>query len=118
MLLSIVPFDIKAEIWINKRYRDGFTLIERNTLIPCKKSETISDDECTIVVSFLRKRFSIDVKELFRYKPKSIELVVDIDANTNIRFVFRDKEFNKEIFMSQTEIFNYEEKIYNEDTPW
>lgn len=118
LLLSIVPFDIKAEIWINKRYRDGFTLIERNTLIPCKKSETISDDECTIVVSFLRKRFSIDVKELFRYKPKSIELVVDIDANTIIRFVFRDKEFNKKIFMSQTEIFNYEEKIYNEDTPW
>lgn len=110
LLLSIVPFDIKAEIWINKRYRDGFTLIERNTLIPCKKSETISDDECTIVVSFLRKRFSIDIKELFRYKPKLIELVVDIDANTNIRFVFRDKEFNKEIFMSQTKILNYEEK--------
>lgn len=111
LLLSIVPFDIKAEIWINKRYRDGFTLIERNTRIPCKKSEIISDDECTIVVSFLRKRFSIDVKELFGYKPNSIKLVVDVDTNTNIGFVFGDKELNKEIFMSQTEIFNYEEKI-------
>ena len=118
LLFSKMPFGIKAEVWINERYRDNFTLIERNTAIPCKKTETICDDDCSIVISFLGKRFSINVKELFRYKPKSLELTVDIDANTRIRFVFRDKEMKKEISISQTEIFNYEVKTNNEDTTW
>lgn len=118
LLFSKMPFGIKAEVWINERYRDNFTLIERNTAIPCKKTETICDDDCSIVISFLGKSFSINVKELFRYKPKSLELTVDIDANTRIRFVFRDKEMKKEISISQTEIFNYEVKTNNEDTTW
>ena len=113
-----MPFGIKAEVWINERYRDNFTFIERNTAIPCKKTETICDDDCSIVISFLGKRFSINVKELFRYKPKSLDLTVDIDANTRIEFVFRDKEMKKEISISQTEIFNYEVKTNNEDTTW
>lgn len=118
LLISKMPFGIKAEVWINERYRDNFTLIERNTAIPCKKTETICDDDCSIVISFLGKRFSINVKELFRYKPKSLDLTVDIDANTRIEFVFRDKEMKKEISISQTEIFNYEVKTNNEDTTW
>lgn len=118
LLESMMPFGIKAEVWINGRYRDNFTLIERNTTIPCKKTETICDDDCSIVISFLGKRFSVNVQELFRYKPKSLELTVDIDANTRIRFVFRDKEMKKEISISQTEIFNYEVKTNNEDTTW
>ena len=118
VLLSMMPFAIKAEEWINGQCRDVFTLIERNTTIPCMESETIRDGDCSIVISFLGKRFSINVKELFRYKPKSLELTVDIDANTRIRFVFRDKEMEKEISISQTEIFSYEVKTNNEDTTW
>ena len=118
LLISKMPFGIKAEVWINERYRDNFTLIERNTAIPCKKTETICDDDCSIVISFLGKRFSINVKELFRYKPKSLDLTVDIEANTRIEFVCRDKEMKKEISISQTEIFNYEVKTNNEDTTW
>lgn len=118
MLLSMMPFAIKAEVWINERYRDGFVLIDRNTSIPCKKSETITDDNCTIVISFLGKRFSIDVKEQFHYCPKSIELITDIDARTCIKYVIRDKEMKKEISISQSELFNYEVKTNNEDTTW
>lgn len=118
MLLSMMPFAIKAEVWINERYRDGFVLIDRNTSIPCKKSETITDDNCTIVISFLGKRFSIDVKEQFHYCPKSIELITDIDARTCIKYVIRDKEMKKEISISQSELLNYEVKTNNEDTTW
>ena len=118
MLLSMMPFAIKAEVWINERYRDGFVLIDRNTSIPCKKSETITDDNCTIVISFLGKRFSIDVKEQFHYCPKSIELITDIDAMTCIKYVIRDKEMKKEISISQSELLNYEVKTNNEDTTW
>ena len=118
MLLSMLPFAIKAEVWINERYRDGFVLIDRNTSIPCKKCETITDDNCTIVISFLGKRFSIDVKEHFHYCPKSIELVADIDARTCIKYVIRDKEMKKEISISQSELFNYEVKTNNEETTW
>ena len=118
LIIAYLGNGIKAEVWINERYRDNFTLIERNTAIPCKKTETICDDDCSIVISFLGKRFSINVKELFRYKPKSLDLTVDIDANTRIEFVFRDKEMKKEISISQTEIFNYEVKTNNEDTTW
>lgn len=118
MLLSMMPFAIKAEVWINERYRDGFVLIDRNTSIPCKKCETITDDNCTIVISFLGKRFSIDVKEHFHYCPKSIELIADIDARTCIKYVIRDKEMKKEISISQSELFNYEVKTNNEETTW
>ena len=118
MLLSMMPFAIKAEVWINERYRDGFVLIDRNTSIPCKKCETITDDNCTIVISFLGKRFSIDAKEHFHYCPKSIELVADIDARTCIKYVIRDKEMKKEISISQSELFNYEVKTNNEETTW
>ena len=118
MLLSMMSFDIKAEIWINGRYRDGLLLIGANTLLPCKKSETISDDNCIIVISFLGKRFSIDVKDLFRYNPKSFEITVDIDPNTRIKYTLKDKEMKKEISISQSELFNYEVKTNNEDTIW
>jgi hypothetical protein len=118
MLLSMMPFAIKAEVWINERYRDGFILIDRNTSIPCKRSEMITDDNCTIVISFLGKRFSIDVAELFRYTPKSIDITVDIDANSKIKYSLRDKEMKKEISISQSELFNYEVKTNNEDTTW
>ena len=46
ILLSVMPFAIDAELWIQGRYRDGIKFIDRNTTIPCKKSETISDDNC------------------------------------------------------------------------
>lgn len=118
VLLPTMPFDIKAEVWINGRYRDGFNLIERNTSIPCKKSETINDENCIIFILFLGKRFSIDVVELFRYSPKSIEIVADIDANTKIKYTFKDKEMKKEISISQSELFNYEVKTNNEETTW
>ena len=118
MLLSMMPFDIKAEIWIKGRYRDGIDLVWANTLLPCKKSVTISDDNCTIVILFLGKHFSIDVKELFRYNPKSFEITVDIDPNTKIKYTLKDKEMKKEFSISQTEIFSYEVKTNNEDTTW
>lgn len=119
MLLSMMPFATKVEVWINGRYRDGFVLIDRNTTIPCKKSETITDDNCTIVISTLGKRFSIEVKELFHYCPKAIELVADIDARTFFKYVIRDKEMKKEISISQSELFNYEVKTNNNEyTTW
>lgn len=108
VLLATMPFDIKVKIWIDKRYRDGFTLIEPNTSIPCKKIDTICDDGCSVVLCLLGKRFSFDEEELFGYKPNFVEICVDIDGNTKIDFVFRDKETNKEIPISQTEIFKYE----------
>jgi hypothetical protein len=113
-----MPFPINAELWIHGRYRDGIKLIERNTTIPCKKSETISDDNCTIVILFLGKRFSIDIKDLFHYNPKSIEIIVDIDPGSRVKYTFKDKEMKKEYSISQTEIFNYEVKTNNEDTVW
>lgn len=118
ILLPIMPFPISAELWIQGRYRDGIKLIERNTTIPCKKSETISDDNCTIVILFLGKRFSIDIKDLFHYNPKSIEIIVDIDPGSRVKYTFKDKEMKKEYSISQTEIFNYEVKTNNEDTVW
>lgn len=118
ILLPIMPFPINAELWIHGRYRDGIKLIERNTTIPCKKSETISDDNCTIVILFLGKRFSIDIKDLFHYNPKSIEIIVDIDPGSKVKYTFKDKEMKKELSISQTEIFNYEVKTNNEDTTW
>lgn len=118
VLLSTIPFPVKAEVWINGRYRDGFTLIEQNTCIPYKRSETISDDNCSVVILFLGKRFSINVKELFRYNPKSIEITTEIDAGTCINYVLRDKEMRKEIRISQAELFSYEVKTNNEDTIW
>ena len=118
ILLPIMPFPISAELWIQGRYRDGIKLIERNTTIPCKKSETISDDNCTIVILFLGKRFSIDIKDLFHYNPKSIEIIVDIDPGSRVKYTFKDKEMKKEYSISQTEIFNYEVKTNNEDTTW
>lgn len=108
LLLAAFPFDIQIEIWMNGRYRDGFKLIERNISIPSKIYKTISDDNCSIVILFLGKRFSLDVNDLFHYKPKSIEFSVDIDANTNIKYTLNDKEMNKEISISQIELFNYE----------
>ena len=118
ILLSVMPFAIDAELWIQGRYRDGIKFIDRNTTIPCKKSETISDDNCTIVIVFLGKRFSINVNELFHYNPSSIEVTVDIDALANISYSFRDKEMKKEISISQSELFNYEVKTNSEDTTW
>ena len=118
LLLSMMPFAIKAEVWINERYRDGFVLVDRNTPIPCKKSETITDENCTVMILFLGKRFSIDVKELFGYNPRLIELIADIDAKLRIEYVFKDKEMKKEISISQSELFNYEVKTNNEDTTW
>ena len=118
MLLSMMPYDIKAEIWIYGRYRDGFHLIQAKTLIPCRNSKTISDDNCIIVISCLGKRFSIDVKELFRYNPKSFEITVDINPNTNIKYTLKDKEREKEISISQSELFNYQINTHNEDTSW
>ena len=106
VLLSTMPFKINVEIWINQRYREGFTLIERNTSIPCKQADKISGDDCSVVISFLGKRFSIDINELFGYKPNIVVLTVDIDANTNIIYIFSDKE--TEYSISQMDIFNYE----------
>ena len=118
IILSVIPFDINAELWINGRYRDGFRLIDRNTTIPCKLSTTISDDKCTIVIAFLGRRFSLNVNDLFRYDPKSIDLLVDIDANMRIKYILQDKEMKKEISISQSELFNYEIKTNNEETTW
>lgn len=118
VLLSTMPFDIKAEIWVNGRYRDGIDIVKRDTTIPCKISEIISDDNCTVVILFLGKRFSLDIRKLFGYSPKVFEVTVDIDANTNIKYIFKDKEMDKEIFFSQPELFKYEVTTDNEDTIW
>ena len=118
VLLDVMPFAINAELWIQGRYRDGIKLIERNTTIPCKETETITDDNCTFVILFLGKRFSINFNGLFHYNPQSIDVTIDIDAFLNIRYIFRDKEMKKEISISQSELFNYEVKTNNEDTIW
>lgn len=118
VLLTTMPFDIKAEIWINGRFRDGINIIKRNTTVPCKISEVICDDNCTLVILFLGKRFSIDIREEFGYSPRTFEVTVDVDANTNIKYILKDKEMNKEIFFSQPEIFKYEVITDNEDTTW
>jgi len=76
VLLSTFPFDIKCEIWINGRYRDGLCLIDRDTTIPCQRSEIINDDNCTLIISFLGKRFSLNIKELFWYNPKFFETLL------------------------------------------
>ena len=118
LLLTVMPFAINAEIWMQGRYRDSIKLIKRNTTIPCKYEEIITDENCTVIILFLGKRFSIDVKELFGYNPRLIELIAEIDANIRIKYVFKDKEMKKEISISQSELFNYEVKTNNEDTTW
>lgn len=118
VLLSVIPFDIKAEIWINGRYRDGIGLIERNTTIPCKKSDSINDDNCSVVIGLLGKRFSLDINNLFRYHPRSIQLTTDIDAGTNIKFILKDIDMKKEIFLSFRDLLSYEVKDTSEDTIW
>lgn len=108
VLLCAFPFYIKVEIWISGRYRDGIDLIERNRLIPCRLSETIIDDNCSIVIVFMGKRFALNIYDLFCYNPKSFLITVDVDANTNIKFILEDKEMRKEISLSFCDLLSYE----------
>lgn len=119
VLLSAMPFDMKAEIWINGRYRDGFSLINTDIClpnIPSKVSETIYDDNCSIVIVFLGKRFSLNVYDLFGYNPKAIEFTVDIDAKTNMKFILEDKKMGKKLSLSFTDLLSYEIENISEDT--
>lgn len=95
ILLPVFPFDIKVEIWINGRYRDGFTLIEQNSTVPCEKSEIISDDNCIIFIHLLGERYSINVSDLFGYYPASFELVARVSFNL-IEFMIIDLKTKQE----------------------
>ena len=110
VLLPVFPFDVDAEIWVNGRYRDGLHLLKRNTTIPCKKTETIIDDDCSaIVISSLGKRFVLDVPKLFGYVPKSFDITLNIFVDSTFKYILTDKESKKEVSIRQEELFNYEE---------
>lgn len=117
LLISVIPFEIKAEVWTNGQYRNEFIILDRNTSIPCKEvSQSIDYDNCTIVISFLGKRFKVDVRKLLGYNFKSIEITTDINQDTRIYYIIRDTEKEKEISISQDELFDNEIKTYNEET--
>ena len=110
VLLPVFPFDVDAEIWVNGRYRDGLHLLKRNTTIPCKKTETIIDDDCSaIVISSLGKRFVLNVAKLFGYAPKSFDITLNIFVDSTFKYILTDKESKKEVSIRQEELFNYEE---------
>lgn len=118
LLLSSMPFEIKGEVWINDICLERFILIDRNVFFPTSHYETIAtnNNNCTIIISFLGKRFSIGVNELFRYCPKTIKLTVEIGTNiVEIKYIIKDEEMGKEIYISQLELFNYEVKADDEN---
>ena len=109
VLLSMFPFDINAEIWINGSYRDAFNLMESMTTIPFKKTYPIKDDNCSsIVIVFLGKRFKIDVQELFGYTPKSLKILCDVNLSHRIKYILIDVKQGKEVSILQTELLNHE----------
>jgi len=94
-------------------------LLDKNTTIPCKVSHPIEDDGCTIVISFLGKRFSIDIKEEFGYSPKAAEITVEIGCDpTEIMYSVKDTETKKEFFISQFDLLDYDITVNNEETTW
>ena len=92
VLLPALPFEIKGEIWINGRYRDGFTLLAKHNSIPCKKSETVTDGNCTIILSLLGQRYLLDVYELFHHYTDNLRITVDVDHNSRIVFTLKDNK--------------------------
>ena len=97
VLLSVLPFEINAEIWINGRYRDGLKLIESQTTIPAKVSRMIVDDDCSVVITIASVRSEIDIRKLFGYSPKSFEITMDVTPNSSINLIVSDKESKKNI---------------------
>ena len=114
VLFSAFPFDVNAEIWVNGRCRDYFSLCECEYLqtgIPMKSSKLIIDDDCSsVILSLLGKRFAFDIPKLFGYVPKSFEITFDVDENLIIKFTLKDKDSNKEISIRQEELLDYEER--------
>ena len=115
VLLGVLPFDINAEIWVNGRYRDNLKLLESNTTIPCTKTKTIVDDNCSsIIISMLGKRFALNVPKLFGYVPKSFEITLSLEGFSDFKFTLKDKASKKEVSLQNEELFNYEEDGLNE----
>ena len=113
VLLTVFPFDVNAEIWVNGRCRDNLRFFKKYhpQTIPMKSSELIIDDNCSsVILSLLGKRFAFDIPKLFGYVPKSFEITFDVDANLIIKFTLKDKDSNKEISIRQEELLDYEER--------
>ena len=113
VVLNTFPFGIKAEVWSNGRYRDGFAVLEsnRNYTIPTKISKKIDyDDYSSIVISLANARFDFNLKKLFGYTPKSVEVSVFIHTNSILELIFTDNVSKKEKSIGVSELFDYEIK--------
>ena len=109
ILLSLYPFEIDVEIWMNDSYRDGFNLIESMVSIPYKRGLPIVDDNSSfIVVALSGRRFKIDVNEVFGYIPKQMEMICVIELSYGIEYTIIDVNNGKKITMSQSELFERE----------
>ena len=53
-----------------------------------------------LFVGIENRQLVIDLEEKFGYIPSSIEVTIDGSADQHIRFVVKDRRFNKEIFVA------------------
>ena len=89
---SPFPIDIYQKGIDEADYSYFFRLVQKHTTVPFKNSAKVDSSILDIELRMDNYKCYLDVDDIFGYRPKRIDIVIDIDLEQNISLVLKEQE--------------------------
>ena len=86
------PIDIYQKGIDEADYSYFFRLVQKHTTVPFKNSAMVDSSILDIELRMDNYKYYLDVDDIFGYRPKRIDIVIDIDLEQNISLVLKEQE--------------------------
>ncbi len=86
------PIDIYQKGIDEADYSYFFRLVQKHTTVPFKNSAKVDSSILDIELRMDNYKCYLDVDDIFGYRPKRIDIVIDIDLEQNISLVLKEQE--------------------------